>query len=81
MLAALWGKLQGWALVLGAAVLVLAGAYAAGGRAAKRSAQLDRMQRDLYNLGVKNAVDRKMDALDDAAVRDRARKRLRDSQR
>lgn len=71
MLAALWAKLQGWLLVLGAAVLVLVGAYAAGGRAAKRSAQLDRVQRDLENLGVKNAVDREIDALDDRAVRDR----------
>lgn len=81
MLAALWAKLQGWLLVLGTAVLVLVGAYAAGGRAAKRSAQLDRVQRDLENLGVKNAVDRKMDALDDGAVRDRAKRRMRDSRR
>ncbi len=42
MLAALWARLQGWLLMAGAVAAVLVGAYAAGGRAARRSAEIDR---------------------------------------
>lgn len=72
MLAALWGRLQGWLLMLGAVLLVLAGAYVAGGRAARKSAELDQARRQAAAKGKADAVAQKIDALDDPAVRDRA---------
>jgi hypothetical protein len=77
MLAALWARAQGWLLMLGAALLVLAGAYAAGGRAARRSAELDQRRRDAAAKGKADAVAQKIDALDDPAVRDRAERWVR----
>ncbi|MGX5659988.1 hypothetical protein ACWKWV_09740 [Castellaniella ginsengisoli] len=77
MLAALWARAQGWLLMLGAVILVLAGAYAAGGRAARRSAELDQRRRDTAAKGKADAVAQKIDALDDPAVRDRAERWVR----
>ncbi|WP_180984152.1 hypothetical protein [Castellaniella caeni] len=77
MIAALWGRLQGWLLTLAGALLVLVGAYAAGGRAAKRSAELDQARRQAAAKGKADAVAQKIDALDDPAIRDRAGKWVR----
>lgn len=46
MVAALWGKVQGWALMALAVAAVLVGAYAAGGRSARRAADVDRLNRE-----------------------------------
>lgn len=46
MITALWLRLKGWAAMAGAVLLVLAGAYALGGRAARKSAQLEQARRD-----------------------------------
>jgi len=77
MLAALWAKAQGWLLTLGAALLVLAGAYAAGGRAARKSAELDQRRRDAAAREKADDVAQEIDALDDAAIRDRAQRWVR----
>lgn len=73
MLAAIWGRLQGLLMMAGAVLLVLVGSYAAGGRAARRSAELDKARVDAKAREKANVVDREVSALDDAAVRDRAR--------
>jgi len=72
MWAALWARVQGWLLMAGAVLLVLVGAYAAGGRAARRSVELDRSRADAKMRGKADEVDREISALDDDAVRRRA---------
>lgn len=81
MIAALWTRLQGWLLMLGAAVLVLAGAYAAGGRAARKSAELDQRRREAAAREMANAVAEEIDRLDDDGVRDRAERWVRGSRK
>lgn len=81
MLAALWARLQGWLLMASAVLLVLVGAYAAGGRAARRSAELERNRRLSKAREVRDEVIAKNDALDDDAIRDRARERMRNRSR
>lgn len=65
-------KLQSWFVMLGAALLVLVGAYAAGGRAAKRSVEIDQARRSKDIRSKARAVDEKIDAMDHSAVRQRA---------
>lgn len=79
MLAALWGRLQGWLLMAGAALLVLVGAYATGGRAARRSAELDRAAANAKAREVRDETVAKIERMDDDAVRNRARERMRKS--
>lgn len=42
----IWARIQGWLLTAGAVLAVLVGAYAVGGRAARRSADLRQAQRE-----------------------------------
>lgn len=79
MLAALWGRLQGWLLMAGAVLLVLVGAYAAGGRAARRSAELDKAAANAKVREVRDETVAKIERMDDDAVRNRARERMRKS--
>lgn len=79
MLAALWGRLQGWLMMAGAVLLVLVGAYAAGGRAARRSAELDRAAANAKAREVRDETVAKIERMDDDAVRNRARERMRKS--
>lgn len=80
-MAALWGRLQGWLVMAGAVLLVLVGAYAAGGRAARRSAELDKARVDAKAREKANVVDREVSALDDDAIRDRAHDWVRSKDR
>ena len=72
-------RLQSWLLMAGAVLLVLVGAYAAGGRAAKKAVELDRLRVDSTARRKRDEAVAKNDSLDDSAIRDRARKRMRDS--
>lgn len=85
MLAALWGRVQGWALMALAVVAVLVGAYAAGGRSARRSAQVDQLKKqaeaDIKGMHDAREARNEIDSLSDDTVRDRARRRLHDSKR
>lgn len=81
MLAALWARVQGWLVMAGAVLLVLVGAYAAGGRAARRSAQLDQVRADEKIRRKANEIDREVSALGDDAVRDRAHDWVRNGDR
>ena len=80
MLATLWARLQGWLLMAGAVLLVLVGAYAAGGRAARRSVELDRVAGEVRAREKADAVREKLDSMDDDAVRELARARMRRNQ-
>lgn len=81
MLAALWVRLQCWLVMAGAVLLVLVGAYAAGGRAARRSAELDRAAGAAKVRRKADEIDREVSALDDDAVRDRAHDWVRGNDR
>lgn len=65
----------------GAVLLVLVGAYAAGGRAARRSAQLDRAAGEARAREVAHEAHQTVDAMDTDAVRRDARRWVRDSKR
>lgn len=71
MLAALWSRVQGWLLMAGAALLVLVGAYAAGGRAARRSAQAKQAGARSEQRRKINEADAKLVEMDDDDVRRR----------
>lgn len=81
MLAAIWGRLQGWLMMAGAVLLVLVGAYAAGGRAARRSAELDRAAGEARAREKADAVREKLDSMDNDTVRRDAERWVRDRQR
>lgn len=67
-------RLQAWALTALAVLAVLAGAYAMGGRAARRSAELEEERRQARARRRMEEVDREIDDLDRAALRERARR-------
>lgn len=54
---ALWSRIKGWAAMAGAVIAVLFGAYAAGGRAARRSAEIDRARQREKSLKKVQNVD------------------------
>lgn len=81
MFAALWSRVQGWLLMAGAVLLVLVGAYTAGGRAARRSAEIQRGRQLKHAREKRDEVVAKNDALGDDAIRDRARLRMRNRSR
>lgn len=77
MWAGIWARLQGWLLMAAAVVLVLAGAYVAGGRAARRSAELDTARKNLHVKRRADRVAQEIDALGDDSVHRRARRWMR----
>ena len=70
----MFSRLQAWALTALAVLAVLAGAYAMGGRAARRSAELEEERRQARARRRIEEVDREIDDLDRAALRERARR-------
>lgn len=78
MFAGLLTRLQGWLLTAGAVVAVLLGAYALGGRAARRSAELGEQRRQDRARERMEEVDREIDGMDRDALRERASRWVRD---
>lgn len=70
----MFSRLRAWALTALAVLAVLAGAYAMGGRAARRSAELEEERRQARARRRIEEVDREIDDLDRAALRERARR-------
>lgn len=77
MLAGLLTRLQGWILTAGAVLAVLAGAYAMGGRAARKAAELDEQRRQDRARERMQEVDREIDDMDRDALRERAARWVR----
>lgn len=69
-----FSRLQGWALTALAVLAVLVGAYAMGGRAARKAAKLEEQRRQDRARQRMEEVDREIDDLDRAALRERARR-------
>lgn len=79
MWATLWARIQGWAAMAGAVVAVLVGAYALGSRNAHRAEAAHRAARALKARRARDDAVAQVDSMDDAAVRDAARRRMRNS--
>lgn len=69
MLSTLWARVQGWLLMAGAVLLVLVGAYAAGGRAARRSAQAKQSSARSEQRRKINEADAKLVEMGDSDIR------------
>lgn len=69
MLSTLWARVQGWLLMAGAVLLVLVGAYAAGGRAARRSAQAKQSSLQSEQRRKVNEADAKLAEMGDGDIR------------
>jgi hypothetical protein len=78
MLAALWGKIQVWVAIIAAALAAALGIYWTGRRSGKQDAALDAAHDALKSVKEKDDVVAEVDAMDDRAVRDRAKQRMRD---
>jgi len=77
MLATILPRLQSGLLTGAAVLLVLAGAYSAGSRAARRAAELAQTRERLTTMEKAREIEQTIDALDDGAVRRRAERWLR----
>ena len=80
-LKALLDKVWGYALVAGAILAGLLAVRQSGKTAGKQAAERERLETD--NKGMENAIKARDEILqmDDAAIRDRARKRMRNAKR
>lgn len=65
----MWARVQGWLWMAGAVLAVLVGAYAAGGRSARRSEQAKQSSVQSEQRRKINDVDSKMAQMDDDDVR------------
>ena len=69
MLSTLWARVRGGLLMAGAVLLVLVGAYAAGGRAARRSAQVKQSSALSEQRRKINEADAKLVEMGDGDIR------------
>lgn len=74
----MWSRLQVWLLTAGAALLVLVGAYAAGGRASRRATEIKQARNTTIARRNRDEALSKLDEMDTDTVRDRIRERLRE---
>lgn len=81
MLKALWGKVWGYVVLAGALVASLIALRQSGKVAGRQEVERERLETD--NKGMENAIKARDEILqmDDAAIRDRARKRMRNTKR
>jgi len=77
MLTTLLPRLQSGLYTAAATLLVLAGAYAAGSRSARRAAELQGLRERTETTRKAHEVKQNLDTLDDHAVRSRARQWVR----
>jgi len=77
MLTTLLPRLQSGLYTAAATLLVLAGAYTAGSRSARRAAELAQAHQRNTSMEKAHEVKQNLDALDDAAIRSRARQWVR----
>jgi len=79
LVVAMLARLQSGLLTAAAVLLVLVGAYAAGSRAAKRSAEIQQARERTTTTRKARDVIQILDALDDDTVRQRADRWVRGS--
>ncbi|WP_406611911.1 hypothetical protein [Alcaligenes aquatilis] len=79
MFKALWGKVAGWLGLLGGLVLAALALLRVGRRQGRAQAEQKQTKADMAALEVGRDAAETIERLDDDAVRDRARKRMRDT--
>lgn len=80
MFKTLWGKVAGWFGLLGGLVLAGLALLHVGRRQGRAQAEQKQTKADMAAVEVGRDAAETIERLDDAAVRDRARKRMRDTQ-
>lgn len=81
MFKALWGKVAGWLGVLGGLALAALALLQVGRRQGRAQAEQKQTKADMAAVEVGRDAAETIERLDDDAVRDRARKRMRDAER
>lgn len=80
MFKALWGKVAGWLGLLGGLILAALALLQVGRRQGRAQAEQKQTKADLSAVEVGRDAAETIERLDDDAVRDRARQRMRDHQ-
>lgn len=80
MFKALWGKVAGWLGVLGGLALAALALLQVGRRQGRAQAEQKQTKADMAAVEVGRDAAETIERLDDDAVRDRARKRMRDTE-
>lgn len=80
MFKALWGKVAGWLGLLGGLILAALALLQVGRRQGRAQARQQQTKADMAAAEVGRDAAETIERLDDNAVRDRARKRMRDAQ-
>lgn len=79
MFKALWGKVASWLGLLGGLVLAALALLQIGRRQGRSQAEQKQTKADMAAVEVGREAAETIERLDDDAVRDRARKRMRDA--
>lgn len=80
MFKALWGKVAGWLGLLGGLAIAALALLHVGRRQGRAQAEQKQEKADLAAVEVSRDAAETIERLDDDAVRDRARKRMRDTE-
>lgn len=80
MIAALWRRIAGWLGLLGGLVLAALALLQVGWRQGRAQAEQKQTKADMAAVEVGRDAAETIERLDDDAVRDRARQRMRDRQ-
>lgn len=79
MFKALWGKVAGWLGLLGGLILAALALLQVGRRQGRAQAEQKQTKADMAAVEVGRDAVETIERLDDDAVRDRARERMRDT--
>ncbi|MCR4146483.1 hypothetical protein [Alcaligenes faecalis] len=79
MFKALWGKVAGWLGLLGGLILAALALLQVGRRQGRAQARQQQTKADMAAVEVSRDAAETIERLDDGAVRDRARQRMRDT--
>lgn len=79
MFKTLWGKVAGWLGLLGGLILAALALLQIGRRQGRAQAEQKQTEADMAAVEVGRDAAETIERLDDDAVRDRARKRMRDT--
>ncbi|WP_336971899.1 hypothetical protein [Alcaligenes sp. PF14] len=80
MIAALWKRIAGWLGLLGGLILAALALLNVGRRQGRVQAEQKQTKADMAAVEVGRDAAETIERLDDDAVRDRARKRMRDTE-
>lgn len=80
MFKALWGKVAGWLGLLGGLILAALALLQVGRRQGRAQAEQKQTKADMAAVEVGRDAVETIERLDDDAVRDRARQRMRDTE-